>query len=569
MYMTRRRYIIIVVAIMATSIQATAGAQTGTTVSGFLSGDTTWTKAGSPYRMTGDVTIGPHAELVIEPGVRVEAVGAPCSPCSSTATGARLEVRGVLTVAGTEAEPVVFTRANDAPWGGISMSLDGVGETGEVEDVRSSIQHAVIEHADVGLDNGGADKPSIRNVAFRQNGFGLQFQVRGPWTLSDNTFVENAQALRGSTSSTITFTNNDLWNNGSGLWTMNGYSAPGTWEIHDNDLLPGPRGKDLMMWVTGAEYGTVIDASDNWWGTTDLPTIEKSIADQSGTNIPASVSWKPIATSPTTDWTPPRHSTALLPDPQDTTEPGVRALKDSPDPFTPNGDGRKDVTKISFALSEDAEVTVTILNAGGIPVRTLSTVKQLPNGFLRATWNGKNDSGRTLKSGVYSYDVVAVDGSGNTSPAHQGKVVLGPGPSADRCEPTAQTSDCLTYSASIPELLGPLSQTPRDGIASFDLAFDSIERLCWEFTFSGDLLDSGESVHVATSGKDPRLGAGFSHGGSSPAATRQLCETPSYQTTLLFYDGEERVSVVAKVGSVNIADVRITITGTASRAVSD
>src|SRR5688572_18380024 len=77
------------------------------TVSGTVSGQR-WTKANSPYNVTGDVLAG---NLIIEAGVRV-----------LMQSNYVFEVAGVLTVAGTHAEPVIFTRMNGS-WQGIFFNF--------------------------------------------------------------------------------------------------------------------------------------------------------------------------------------------------------------------------------------------------------------------------------------------------------------------------------------------------------------------------------------------------------------------------------------------------------------
>ena len=49
-----------------------ADVQAATYVSGSISSDTTWTKANSPYRLTGTVFVNSGVILTIEPGVIVD-----------------------------------------------------------------------------------------------------------------------------------------------------------------------------------------------------------------------------------------------------------------------------------------------------------------------------------------------------------------------------------------------------------------------------------------------------------------------------------------------------------------
>ncbi|MFH1865340.1 MAG: FlgD immunoglobulin-like domain containing protein [Candidatus Eisenbacteria bacterium] len=65
-----------------------------------------------------------------------------------------------------------------------------------------------------------------------------------------------------------------------------------------------------------------------------------------------------------------------------------------PNPFNP-------VTKVAFTVPEGAgRVTLTVHNVNGQVVRTLVD-EELPAGPALAVWNGTDDSGRSLASGVY------------------------------------------------------------------------------------------------------------------------------------------------------------------------
>lgn len=69
-------------------------------------------------------------------------------------------------------------------------------------------------------------------------------------------------------------------------------------------------------------------------------------------------------------------------------------------------------TQISYSLSEGAKVTLTISDSDGYPVRTLEVGSQ-PFGEHMVRWDGKDDSGRRVREGTYTYRVLAVDAEGN------------------------------------------------------------------------------------------------------------------------------------------------------------
>lgn len=69
----------------------------------------------------------------------------------------------------------------------------------------------------------------------------------------------------------------------------------------------------------------------------------------------------------------------------------------SPNPFNP-------MTAISFGVATPGHVTLRIFNAEGKLVRTLVD-KPMPAGSFRARWDGKNQAGRAVASGVYLYEL--------------------------------------------------------------------------------------------------------------------------------------------------------------------
>lgn len=68
----------------------------------------------------------------------------------------------------------------------------------------------------------------------------------------------------------------------------------------------------------------------------------------------------------------------------------------SPNPFNPS-------TVLAFDLPGPAEVSLQIYDAAGRRVRTLLADAPVAAGRNRATWNGRDDAGRTAPAGVYFY----------------------------------------------------------------------------------------------------------------------------------------------------------------------
>jgi hypothetical protein len=83
----------------------------------------------------------------------------------------------------------------------------------------------------------------------------------------------------------------------------------------------------------------------------------------------------------------------------DTPELTTDLLGNYPNPFNPD-------TKIEFSLSQTAHAVITIYNIKGEKVRTL-TDNDYPAGIHQVNWNGRDDSGCCVSSGIYFYKLEA------------------------------------------------------------------------------------------------------------------------------------------------------------------
>jgi len=83
----------------------------------------------------------------------------------------------------------------------------------------------------------------------------------------------------------------------------------------------------------------------------------------------------------------------------------LRLGQNYPNPFNPH-------TTITFALGKDAATSLSIFNTRGQKVRTLVNAP-LTMGSHSITWDGRDDSGRALASGLYFYRLSS-DGKAQT-----------------------------------------------------------------------------------------------------------------------------------------------------------
>jgi flagellar hook assembly protein FlgD len=82
---------------------------------------------------------------------------------------------------------------------------------------------------------------------------------------------------------------------------------------------------------------------------------------------------------------------------------GGPALKNSlaqnyPNPFNPQ-------TTIAFTIKDRGAVTLKVYNVNGELVRTLASDSRAA-GTYSLTWDGHNDAGQSVSSGVYFYKLV-------------------------------------------------------------------------------------------------------------------------------------------------------------------
>jgi hypothetical protein len=184
-----RSALILVLILWAATVSRAAGP---TNVSGSLQSDTTWTLGGSPYVVTGDVTVSgtesTTVTLTIEAGVEVR-----FNQYRNLNVGSGSN-KGALRVLGTEQSPVLFTSNQDTKtrgwWG-------NVGFRSSTDETVTLMEHVTVEYG--GYGNQGdiyvnGSSPTMRNCTVQDSSnYGLYlFGAAASPVLESSTIRRNA-----------------------------------------------------------------------------------------------------------------------------------------------------------------------------------------------------------------------------------------------------------------------------------------------------------------------------------------------------------------------------------------
>lgn len=363
-------------------------AQVGTTVSGTINSDVTWTPSGNPYYLNTDLTIAQGATLTIESGVTVDftqtesAFAIPWGPYEKYFTY-NMQVNGAINAVGVtfsneEGDTTFYLEnsklssifQNDDFEGGFYINAEEVnvkiaGNIGQpsvsVEGGTSTIEDNLLSNVNVdgtspnisnntmvsvGLDDcssvvsnntfesisvsSGSPFISGNTVSGGSYGYGVSLTslndsagalfsdnyikgsfsegailVNGGSPLIERNFVIGGPAgivVYGDTSPLIE--NNTLAEDTIGI---NIYDASGTPSpaIKYNNFEQNSQYNIYLG--QQSVYGTTapnVDAAYNWWGTTDLPSINQTIFDHKNNFNLGTVTYTPVLNAPNPEATP-------------------------------------------------------------------------------------------------------------------------------------------------------------------------------------------------------------------------------------------------------------------------
>ncbi|WP_224362153.1 right-handed parallel beta-helix repeat-containing protein [Hyalangium versicolor] len=274
-----------------------------TDVSGTLSSNTTWTPAGNPWVLTGDVTIPSNVTLTLQPGVQVTFATTDSQRSGVDPARTELIVLGKLLVQGTSASPITFTATgaygvrvlnlgsatfDDAT---LNAGLFGVVSTGNATFNRTTIQGATTEclHVDGGtttfstgtlrsctqalVTNGGST--TLRQSLVTTSGATYKHAIalQATTQLNHNTITGNTYgAVQVNVfTGTVTLTDNIISSNASeGIFFSSSSSPARTVQYNDvwnhstnysSGVTPGPGSISVDPFFVGAPNFRITELS--------------------------------------------------------------------------------------------------------------------------------------------------------------------------------------------------------------------------------------------------------------------------------------------------------------------
>lgn len=244
-----------------------------TEVSGSIADDTTWYAGSGSYLITGDVVVEPGATLTVEPGTEVRS------------RGGSLTVRGRLVASGEAGRKITFVAdKSDSRWGGIVIEH---GEQPPSELRRCELRHAgvgirvvsgaltvmdcrVAEQTTGILISGAKAMVTVQASTIERNlADGIVIKDGARAVIERSAIAENGENGIRIEQASPRITGNRIAKN---AW--NGIAVrAGAPLLRQNQIVENGRPQVLNQ----AQEGPLIEANENYWGTTDPGLILASV----------------------------------------------------------------------------------------------------------------------------------------------------------------------------------------------------------------------------------------------------------------------------------------------------
>ena len=345
--------LLLTIAVLVGSLLLIGNAHASTPVSGTITSDITWTKAGSPYELTGTMVVNSGVTLSIEPGVTVDFYSYS------------LQVSGTLNARGTSENQIVFITGSPSNvrvifnptstfWNesaGSGCLIENVvfnAVTVSITSCSPKISNNYFTNSFYSSISGSGGSPLILNNAFSCRTTAINLSGGSP-TISYNfiscitggsngvnvgnavAYISHNNITRCSMGVNVagnsTISRNLITSNTIGIYTTSGfaiiennviannsYGVMGGGVIRNNTIGNNNAGvassiapcsinqnnffNNSQFNVGSSTTTTALDATYNWWGTTDISAINQTIYDSKNSTSLGNVTFTPFLTVP-------------------------------------------------------------------------------------------------------------------------------------------------------------------------------------------------------------------------------------------------------------------------------
>jgi len=364
--------------------------------SGTLEKSATLRAINNPYVLQ-DMTVDSGVTLTIEPGAIIK------FNIHTMYSANGIWVHGTLIADGTPSEKIVFTSIRDDSYGG---DTNNDGDTTSAAPTDWGSIYFYNNSADCILDNTiiqyagteywgsyyahfaiaiGDCNPTISNSLIQYGAYDGIYCSNSSATISGNTISNLAwSGISCNDSSTPTISENTITENANGIYS----SSSSNPLINNNNIY-----NNTTYGVYNADASLTINAENNWWGDASGPYDPSEgppdhNPDGKGDKVSDYVSYRPWSTQSVVGVEEDTTTTIVVPE-------VFSLLQNYPNPVASG-------THIEYALPKATELTLKVYDATGRVIRTLAVGNQEP-GIYRIYWNGTDNSGKKVASGIYFY----------------------------------------------------------------------------------------------------------------------------------------------------------------------
>ena len=285
--------------------------EAATNITGVIGSDTTWTKVGSPYIFTGPVLVDDGVTLTIEPGVSVN-LGSYY-----------IQINGTLRAKGSSIDPIYLNGGRSDPSEAIVFTQASSNWT-ELTSSGCLIENAILNLTSIQVEDAS---PKINNNTFENSYISV---AGGSLVISNNTFLGSDHSIVLNPAN-ATISGNRIVGGSTAMWIEVGLFEMQSFPVIEGNLIAGnEKGIVLISWADESlespiirnntiadnnygisfEYISVglspiimnnniynnsnynidlshdgsgvldpVNATYNWWGTTDTQVINQTMHD--------------------------------------------------------------------------------------------------------------------------------------------------------------------------------------------------------------------------------------------------------------------------------------------------